>query len=132
MIDVAPPAALLTAAEALVRRWAGRLDALADPQRADALLQRFADRYAPATLSPDRRAYLAARTVYDRHRPPRYDGPVTYYAPRQSPLVMGSSVAAWRRVAPQLTAIGVPGRHLRLLGQESVGALAGAVAAHLG
>jgi thioesterase domain-containing protein len=70
--------------------------------------------------------------VYDCHRPSWYDGRVTYYTAHQSLPVVGNSAAAWRRVAPWLAVTEVPGRHLQLLGPESVVVLAAEVAAGVG
>jgi acetoacetyl-CoA synthetase len=131
LIDAAPPAAALTALEATARRWAGRLEALTSPDRSAALFQRFVDRFAPATASPERQEYLRSRATFDAHRPSPYDGPLVIHTAQPALPLAGGGLAAWRRSAPRLTVREVPGDHADLLGDRSVEALAAQVSAAL-
>jgi acetoacetyl-CoA synthetase len=101
------------------------------PDRSEAVLQRFADRFAPATNSPERQAYLQSRAAFDGHRPSRYDGAVVYYRAQRSLRWVGTSLAAWRRVAPQLVVTDVPGHSSELLGGPFLDELAARVSATL-
>ena len=53
--------------------------------------------------------------MYDDYRWRRYDGRVTYFRARVRLPVIMCLMFAWRRVAPQLRVVDVPGEHDDLL-----------------
>jgi acetoacetyl-CoA synthetase len=132
LIDVPPPAASLTPLQATARRWAGRVAALRSPDRSAVLFQRFVDRFAPATATPERQEYLRVRATSDAHRLSSYDGPVVLHNARGGLPLGGDGRSAWRRRAPRLVVRDVAGDPADLLEQESVGPLAALVSADLG
>jgi acetoacetyl-CoA synthetase len=131
LIDSAPPAATLNGWGRTVRRWAGRLGTLRSPDRAQALWQRFVDRFAPATTSPERQALLHARAVFERHRPTPYDGPVVSFVGQHPLPLMGNGAAGWRRAAPALVVTEVRGGPADLHSDRFVGPLADLLSAAL-
>ncbi|RBY89724.1 acetoacetate--CoA ligase [Blastococcus sp. TF02A-30] len=126
LIDAPPPAAALPRHLAARIRWSGRLTALRAPDRADLLLQRFAERFAPATLSPERLAHVRAHAAFDAHRPGRFGGAAVHLGPPRSPVP-----AAWRRVLPGLVAVEVPGAGSDVLAPGGLPELAGRLSAAL-
>jgi acetoacetyl-CoA synthetase len=126
LVDVTLPAAALTPAQRLRLRWAGRMAALRAEDRSDVLLQRFAERFAPGTLSPAQLADLRTRTAFGAHRPARYDGPALHLGAGRP-----AHRRAWRRAAPQLVRIELPGQPGSLLDRPSLGELAQRLSAAL-
>jgi thioesterase domain-containing protein len=131
LIDVRPPFAGLTPLQATARRWSGRLEALTSPDRSAVLWQRFVDRFAPATATPERQEYLRARAAFDAHQPSYYDGPVLLHSAPGSLPGGGVTGSAWRRWAPRLVVREVSGDAADLLGHRSVDELAAQVSAAL-
>jgi acetoacetyl-CoA synthetase len=62
---------------------------------------------------------MQTSTVANDHAPGPYPGPVTYFRARRH-LPGHHALTAWRRRAPRLTVIDVPGAHHDVLGQEHV------------
>lgn len=126
LVDAPPPSAALPRHVTARLRWSGRLAALRAPDRGDALLQRFAERFAVATLSPERLVHVRARAAFAAHRPGRFTGRAVHLAAPRSPLP-----AAWRRVLPGLVAVDVRGTGTDLLDPRSLPELAAALSAAL-
>jgi acetoacetyl-CoA synthetase len=90
----------------------------------------------PGTLDElggaDRDLLPTAERVHNAHRWAGYAGPVTYFrARRRIPLIM-NQLYEWRRVAPRLTVVPVPGAHRDLLAAEHADVLAARVSEALG
>jgi acetoacetyl-CoA synthetase len=131
LIDVPPPVAALPSWQARARRWSGLLAAVRAPDRSAVLFQRFVDRFAPATATPERQQDLRAREIFDAHRPSAYDGPIDWHSPEVSLPLVGDGRSAWRRRAPRLVVRKVAGTGADLLGHRSVDALAAHLSAAL-
>jgi acetoacetyl-CoA synthetase len=115
LLDVRPPKGSLSRFELLLNK-ASTAIALFIPAFHDrTLAQAFRDRFRKATLESDRVALRGGVAVYDDYRWDRYDGPVTYFRARVRLPVIMCLVFAWRRVAPQLRVVDVPGEHDDLL-----------------
>ena len=78
------------------------------------------------TAPPDEEAqtFAAAHRVFNAYAWGPYAGPVTYFRARFRVPVVANLLYAWRRQAPDLTVVGVPGSHHVLLAEEHAPALA--------
>lgn len=65
--------------------------------------------------------------MYDAHRWGPYSGPVTFFRVRRRIPVIEHRLWNWRRVAPDLTVVDVPGAHEDLLTARHAPALAARV-----
>jgi acetoacetyl-CoA synthetase len=111
LLDVRPPKASLTRFELLLRR-ASTLIALFIPAFHErTLAQAFKDRFRKAKLTSDREALRGGVAVYDDYRWERYDGRVTFFRARVRVPVIMCLMFAWRRAAPRLRVVDVPGEH---------------------
>jgi acetoacetyl-CoA synthetase len=111
LIDVLPPLAALTPAEARARRWAGRLETVLSGEARAAVTRRL---HVPAhqdSATAEDDFFRGSYEEANRWRPAPYAGPVTYYLAEGRPPFVGNSLAAWRRVAPHLLVTEVPGHH---------------------
>ncbi|GGK93987.1 acetoacetate--CoA ligase [Mangrovihabitans endophyticus] len=119
LVDVLPPGVMLTATERLVHELVDRVSLLFPSMRNVSLRDVLAERLRPASAPADRQLFVQTTTVANDHAPGRYAGPVTYFRARRS-LPGHHILAAWRRQAPRLTVLNVPGAHHDVLGQEHV------------
>ncbi|MGY1820420.1 acetoacetate--CoA ligase [Geodermatophilus sp. SYSU D00079] len=132
LVDAPWPAGALPPLVRAGRRWAGRLAALRSPDRGRDLWQRFVDRYAPATTSPERQEFLRARAAADGHRPSSHDGPVVSVVPQQRPRRIGDDTSGWRRTLPAGTVSVVAARSADLLEEPFVTEVAARVSTTVG
>jgi len=124
LLDVRPPKASLTRSERLLRK-VSTVTALVIPAFHDRSLgQAFRDRFRKGTVTSDRAALQDGVGVYDDYRWGRYDGPVTYFRARVRLPVIMCLLFAWRRAAPRLTVVDVPGEHDDLLDAQHAPRLA--------
>ena len=131
LLDVRPPKGSLTRFESLLRK-ASTLIALFIPLFHDRTLgQALRDRFRKSSLPSDRAALQGGVAVYDDYRWRRYDGRVTYFRARVRLPVIMCLMFAWRRVAPQLRVVDVPGEHDDLLDAKHAPRLAERVSAAL-
>ncbi|TFV73351.1 acetoacetate--CoA ligase [Blastococcus sp. CT_GayMR19] len=115
LLDVRPPKGSLTRFENLLRK-ASTLIALFIPAFHDRTLgQAIRDRFRKSATPSDRQALRGGVVVYDEYRWQRYEGPVTYFRARVRLPVIMCMLFAWRRAAPNLRVVGVPGEHDDLL-----------------
>jgi acetoacetyl-CoA synthetase len=118
LLDVIPPAGSVSTSSRRLRTLAWYLSLLV-PGVGDETLGHALRRKLSRTggQSPDRHARtLAAVTrVYDAHRWGPYSDPVTFFRVRRRIPVIEHRLWNWRRVAPDLTVVDVPGAHEDLL-----------------
>ncbi|MCZ2803711.1 acetoacetate--CoA ligase [Modestobacter sp. VKM Ac-2983] len=77
--------------------------------------------------SEERQTFAAAHRVFNAYAWGPYAGPVTYFRARFRVPVIANLLYAWRRQAPDLTVVDVPGSHHVLLSSERSPALAAAL-----
>jgi acetoacetyl-CoA synthetase len=131
MLDVLPPAGGLRPAERGLYAVANRAALLAPTMREETLGELLRARFRPGTLDPDGRLFLRSNGVYHRHQPGEYAGAVAYFRARRRIPVVQHLMHTWRRVAPDLRLIDVPGAHHEVLGQVYVAELARALSREL-
>ena len=131
LIDALPPALLLRPAERVARTVSERMSLLLPSMRNVALRDLVLERFRPHAAASDRRIFTESSTVLGAHRPGVHHGPVTLFRARRSIPPMRRLATTWRRVAPQLTIIDVPGAHHDVLGQAHVAEVARAWSAAL-
>jgi acetoacetyl-CoA synthetase len=120
LFDVLPPTASLRPAQRMVSAVVNRL-ALVLPGLADQPLREvLAARIRPASASADSRLLRQSNRVFNAYCPEPYAGPVTYFRARRRIPVAQNALRSWRRIAPRLTVIDVPGSHHDVLGQANV------------
>jgi acetoacetyl-CoA synthetase len=119
LVDVLPPGAMLTFPQRLAHELADRASLLFPSMRNVALRDVLTERLRPSSASADRKLFMQTSTVANDHAPGPYPGPVTYFRARRH-LPGHHALTAWRRRAPRLTVIDVPGAHHDVLGQEHV------------
>ena len=61
----------------------------------------------------------SARKVFDEYQWGPYPGPVSYFRARRRLPVIMNQLYQWRRVAPRMTVVSVPGAHYYLLHREN-------------
>jgi acetoacetyl-CoA synthetase len=119
LVDVLPPAAMLTAPERLAHELADRVSLLLPSMRNVPLRDLLTERLRLSSAPADRQLFVQTTAVANDHAPGPYPGPVTYFRARRR--VPGHHVlSAWRRRASRLTVIDVPGAHHDVLGREHV------------
>ena len=138
LIDVLPPLAALTPAEARARRWAGRVETLLSGEGRAALARRLRLPAGHDSAAAEDEFFQGSYQAANCWRPSPYAGPVTYYLAEGRPPLVGNSLAAWRRVAPHLLVTEVPGHHgdhddarPSVLSAQFVGSLAARISATL-
>jgi acetoacetyl-CoA synthetase len=119
LVDVLPPAAILTPPERLAHELADRISLLFPSMRNVSLRDMLTERLHPSAASADRQLFVQTTTIANDHAPGPYPGPVTYFRARRR-LPGHHVLTAWRRKAPRLTVIDVPGAHHDVLGQKHV------------
>jgi acetoacetyl-CoA synthetase len=72
----------------------------------------------------DAAAFTASSRLYHEHRWRPWAGPVTYFQARRRLPAVQHMLHTWRRIAPRLTVVEVPGAHHDLVGQANVEVLA--------
>jgi acetoacetyl-CoA synthetase len=134
LLDVHPPESLLTARELSAKRAATaarRLRKLMSREGAGAT-RTYVSARNPRGSDLELRLYHQSWDRFHAFRPSGpYDGAVTYYLARDRLLLVGNSLAAWRRVAAHLLVTEVPGSHGTLLDGTNVEELAARVSATL-
>jgi acetoacetyl-CoA synthetase len=131
ILDVRPPLAGITAWERRWRRAAERMAFLVPGLSENTLAEVLRDRLRPAEQPFERRILFRSARIYDAHRWAHYDGAVTYFRARRRIPVAGNLLSAWRRVAPHLHVVDVPGAHHDMLSVRHAPALAAALSAAL-
>ncbi|WP_409329174.1 acetoacetate--CoA ligase [Trujillonella humicola] len=116
LLDVGAPLAALTRAELARIRWAGRLATLRSGRFGEALRRALRPRPAaaaePAADRDSEQGFFAdSERVFHAYRPRPFDGPVTYFLAESSRAAASRTLGAWRRAAPRLSVVGVPGYH---------------------
>ena len=124
LIDVLPPGAMMSPLERAGHELADRASLLLPSMRNVSLREMLAERFRPESVDPDRQLFVQSSRVVNDHRPGRYGGPVTYFRVRRRVPVLHHALRAWRRVAPRLTVLDVPGAHHDVLGQSHVAEVA--------
>ncbi|GAB1690923.1 acetoacetate--CoA ligase [Krasilnikovia sp. M28-CT-15] len=119
LVDVLPPAAMLTSPERLVHEMVDRVSLLFPSMRNVTLREMVTERLRPSSAAADRQIFVQTTTVANEHAPGPYAGPVAYFRARRR-LPGHHVLTAWRRNAPRLTVIDVPGAHHDVLGQQHV------------
>jgi acetoacetyl-CoA synthetase len=138
LIDVLPPLAALTPAEARARRWVGRVETVLSGEGRAALTRRLRLPARHDSAATEDEFFQGSYEAANCWRPAPYAGAVTYYLAEGRPPLVGNSLAAWRRVAPHLLVTEVPGHHgdhndsrPSVLSARFVGSLAARVSATL-
>ncbi|MGY1708531.1 acetoacetate--CoA ligase [Geodermatophilus sp. SYSU D00758] len=139
LLDVRPPRAALTPGELARQRWTARARALTSRRALARRLGRSTPRPAVAApADPELAFFTGSEAVGESFRPGRFDGPVTYYLAEGSWGAVRGTLRAWRRVAPGLAVVDVPGHHgdvdddrVGMLSEQHVGTLAARVSATL-
>jgi acetoacetyl-CoA synthetase len=117
MLDVRPPRASLTRPERIQRKVGNVAAAFIPMFRENTPGRSLRNRFSKK-LPADRVAMRGGFGVFNGYLWGPYDGDVTYcLARRRLPVVM-NLLHAWRRVAPRLTVVKVPGAHHDLLHAE--------------
>lgn len=119
LVDVLPPAAMLTPPERMAHELVDRVSLLFPSMRNVSLRDVLTERLSPSSAPADRQLFVQTTTVANNHAPGPYPGPVTYFRARRR-LPGHHALTAWRRSAPWLTVIDVPGAHHDVLGQEHI------------
>jgi acetoacetyl-CoA synthetase len=145
LLDVRPPRAALGRRELAARRWLGRLRTLRSGRAVAALRNRLLRR-APAAPVPSPAAvadaelafFTRSEAVGEAFRPGPVAAPVTFFLAEGSRSVVRGTLSAWRRAAPGLRVVVVPGHHgdvdddrVGMLSEQHVGTLAARVSAAL-
>ncbi|WP_091365002.1 acetoacetate--CoA ligase [Geodermatophilus telluris] len=141
LLDTLPPSSQLSDGARRLYHLAGRL-AHTLPGMGEVTAGQFRRRVADRLLRRRRAASPAPATAPDRelargeelfhaHRWSRHPGPVSYFRARRRPPVVLNHLYAWRRVAPDLTVVDVPGAHDDLLAAEHTPELAARFSAAL-
>jgi acetoacetyl-CoA synthetase len=123
LVDVLPPGAMLTPSERLTHELVDRVSLLFPSMRNVSLRDLLTERLRPSAAAADRQLFVQTTEIANDHAPSLYYGPVTYFRARRS-LPGHHVLTAWRRRAPRLTVIDVPGAHHDVLGQEHVAEVA--------
>ncbi|WP_138758772.1 acetoacetate--CoA ligase [Modestobacter altitudinis] len=125
LLDTEPPFRRLSRASRALRTLAWWI-ALVVPGMVEdtvvGVLRRRFGHGAPAT--EEMATFAAAHRVFNAYEWGPYAGPVTYFRARFRVPVVANLLYAWRRVAPDLTVVDVPGSHHVLLGGEHSAELA--------
>ncbi len=131
LLDPSPPAAGLTTWERRLHAL-GKWVALLLPGFADTTLRRvLRARFRGTHPTPESAALNRASRLAHEHRLSRSTVPVTYFRARRRVPVVSNMMFAWRRAAPDITVIDVPGAHHDLLRGSSAPALAQALTSAL-
>ncbi|RBY75311.1 acetoacetate--CoA ligase [Geodermatophilus sp. TF02-6] len=133
LLDVRPPRASLTPGEVVAQKAAStarKLRVLLS-RRGPAVVRARLDLRRSGSVSPEEQVVARTWPVFNGHRLSRCDAAVTYYLARQRLPVVGNTLGAWRRAAPNLLVLEVPGGHFDLLDQDRIGELAARVSATL-
>jgi acetoacetyl-CoA synthetase len=80
---------------------------------------------------PDEEILRRSEALFNAHAWGPYPGPISYFRARRRIPVIMNQLYAWRRVAPHLDVVGVPGAHHDLLAAENSRALAAGLSAAL-
>ncbi|MGY1639805.1 acetoacetate--CoA ligase [Geodermatophilus sp. SYSU D00703] len=144
LLDVRPPQAALSRREVTRQRWVLRLRTLRSRRVAEAVRRRLglstgAPTRSPAAVAdPELAFFTRSEAVGEAHRPGPVAGPVTYFLAAGSRDAVRGTLGAWRRVARDLTVVGVPGYHgdvdddrVGMLSAQHVGTLAARVSESL-
>jgi acetoacetyl-CoA synthetase len=127
LLDSLPPRAVMTPLERAVSLQAVRLAAVLPGLRAQPLGTVLHGHFRPTALPEDGRTFRESGAVYGDHVLRRYDGPVTYFRARRRIPAAQNMLRAWRRVAPRLGVVDIPGAHHDLLGEANVAGTAAAI-----
>ena len=96
LLDTPAPVTAVPGWRRAARRWTGRLAAVRSADRGQQLWQRFVDRFAPATTTPERQEMLHTRAAAADHRLSDLDGPVLLVCRPGSPPTWPSGGARSR------------------------------------
>jgi acetoacetyl-CoA synthetase len=125
LLDVRPPAAVLTRPELLVKRGAGLLGRWIPGMASRSpwwwrTLRRSPDRVMEGLDDPS--AESVAR--YESYRWTTYDGEATFFRVRRRVPVVSHLMYRWRRVVRRLVVLDVPGAHFDMLSERCAAELA--------
>jgi acetoacetyl-CoA synthetase len=120
LIDTRPSPTLMTPAERVLNGVGDRI-ALFFPSISDVTIRSMLElRFRPGRMDLDARLFNEAVRMVNEHRPGLYGGAVTLLlASRRVPVVQ-PWLPAWRRIAPRLRVLKIPGAHHDVLGQQNV------------
>jgi len=120
LLDSMPARGNMPPLERMVMRYANRAAQLLPGLRSQGLREIARGRVGPGATADDAETFRVSRQVYHAHEWHRWDRPVTYFRASRRVPVAQNMIRAWRRVAPDLTIVDVPGRHDDILGQRNV------------
>jgi acetoacetyl-CoA synthetase len=144
LLDVRPPEAALSPRELAARRWWARLRTLRSGRAVTALRDRL--RPSPtgpapspaAVADPELAFFRRSEAVGEAFRPGPVAAAVTFFLAEGSRPVVRGTLSSWRRMAPDLAVVVVPGYHgdvdddrVGMLSEQHVGTLAARVSAAL-
>jgi acetoacetyl-CoA synthetase len=131
LLDVGPPAASVSPSSRRLRTLAWYVSLLVpgvgDETLGHALRRKLSRRGRQAQPDRHARTLAAVTRVYDAHRWGPYSGPVTFFQVRRRIPVIEHRLWTWRRIAPDLTVVSVPGAHDDLLAARHARELAARV-----
>ena len=120
LIDTRPSPALMTRAERALN-GVGDRTALLFPSIGNVTLRQLYElRFRPERMDGDARLFGEAMRMVNEYRPGHYAGAVTLLLARRHVPVVKRWIPAWRRVAPRLQVLAIPGAHHDVLGQQNV------------
>jgi acetoacetyl-CoA synthetase len=124
LLDSRPPLASLTRPEQLARKAASFIAIFLPGFSDTTIASAVANRFRRQTLSSEQLMLLDSVRLARSFRLKPYGGPVTYFRAARRIPVISHLMHAWRRMAPDLTVVDVPGAHFGLLSEENAPALA--------
>jgi len=125
LVDAQPPQQSLGRLGRLVKRTSGLLAAVVPGVERRGLRQAVLDNLRPRrTQAYGKSVHGRSRATYAAYRWAPYDGRLTFFRARRRIPVLMHQLYAWRRVAPRMTVVDVPGNHYELLRQGHAEVLA--------
>ncbi len=119
LLDPRPPLASLTGPERLARKAASFI-AIFIPGFSDTTIgTAIANRFRPQTLTSEQLMLLDSVRIARSFRLGPYGGPVTFFRASRRIPVISHLIYVWRRMAPRLKVVDVPGAHYSLLSEEN-------------
>ncbi|RBY75321.1 acetoacetate--CoA ligase [Geodermatophilus sp. TF02-6] len=133
LLDTEPPFRRLSRTHRALRTLAWWIALLVPGMVEDTVVGVLRRRFGRDVAPPDEeaRTFAAAYRVFNTYEWGPYDGPVTYFRARFRVPVIANLLHLWRRQAPNLEVLDVPGSHHVLLSGEHTGELAACLDAAL-
>jgi acetoacetyl-CoA synthetase len=127
LLDPRPPLVSLTRPEQLARKAASFIAIFLPGFSDTTIATAVANRFRRQTLSSEQLMLLDSVRLARSFSLQPYGGPVTYFRAARRIPVISHLMHAWRRMAPDLTIVDVPGAHYDLLAEKHAPALAARV-----